>query len=67
LFHELPVTAMLKGRAAASWAKQTAAKLKDSLLRLQRVVVRGDQATAVFAGKQWQTFIRERGEWKLDN
>ncbi len=55
------------GPDAVSWAKQTAAQLRDSLERLQRVVVRGNRAVAVFADKQWQTFVREDGQWKTDN
>ncbi len=114
LFHEMPVTAMLVGRAAQnspqmrvvlekvralekgdfksiqrlsteranrrsraflaqagpeaeSLAKQAAAEMKESTKRLQRVVVRGDRAVAIFAGKQWHNFVREGGEWKSDN
>ena len=48
-------------------AKPEAAKLQASLKHLQRVVVRSNRAVAVFANKQFQTFIREGGEWKIDN
>lgn len=52
---------------AGSWGKPAAAKLQDALKHLQRVVVRNDRATAVFAAKQWQTFVRQGREWKIDN
>ena len=55
------------GPEAESWAQQAAAEMQESSKRLQRVVVRGDRAVAIFAGKQWQTFVREGGEWKSDN
>lgn len=55
------------GPDTAAWAKQEAAKLQASLKHLQRVVVRSNRAVAVFANKPWQTFIREGGEWKIDN
>jgi hypothetical protein len=55
------------GPEAKSWAQQAAAGIKEASKRLQRVVVRGDRAVAIFAGKQWQNFVRERGEWKSDN
>jgi hypothetical protein len=55
------------GPEAESLAKQAAAQLKESTKYLQRVVVRGERAVAIFAGKQWHTFVREGGEWKSDN
>ena len=55
------------GPEAESWAKQAAAELRDSTRRLKRVVVRGDHAVAVFAGKRGQNFVRQGGEWKSDN
>jgi hypothetical protein len=55
------------GPDAEAWAKQEAAKLQVSLKHLQRVVVRSNRAVAVFVNKQFQTFIREDGEWKIDN
>ena len=55
------------GLEAKSLAKQAAAELQVSTRHLQRVVVRGDRAVAIFAGKQWHNFVREGGEWKSDN
>jgi len=55
------------GPEPGSWAKQAAAELRDSARRLKRVVWRGDHAVAVFAGKRWQSFVRQGGEWKSDN
>jgi hypothetical protein len=55
------------GPEAESLAKQAAAELKESTKYLQRVVVRGERAVAIFAGKQWHAFVREGGEWKSDN
>ena len=55
------------GPEAESFAKWVAAELKESTKYLQRVVVRGERAVAIFAGKQWHTFVREGGEWKSDN
>jgi hypothetical protein len=55
------------GPEAESLAKQAAAELRESTKHLQRVVVRGDRAVAIFAQKQWHNFVREDGEWKSDN
>lgn len=55
------------GPEAESWAKQAAVELRESTRRLKRVVVRGDHAVAIFAGKRWQNFVRQGGEWKSDN
>jgi hypothetical protein len=55
------------GREGETLAKQATAELKESTKHLQRVVVRGDRAVAIFAGKQWHNFVREGGEWKSDN
>ncbi len=54
------------GPEAESLAKQAAAKLRELNQRLKRVVVRGDRAVAVFAGKQWRSFRQEEGQWKYD-
>lgn len=65
LFHELPVTAVLTGRAAVSWAKRLTVASPGALPPVpRRVVVRGHRATAVFPGGRWQTFARQGGEWK---
>lgn len=55
------------GPEAESLAKQAAAEMEESTKCLQRVVLRGDRAVAIFAGKQWHNFVREGGEWKSDN
>jgi hypothetical protein len=55
------------GPEAKSVAQQAAAGLQESIKHLQRVVVRGDRAVAIFPGKQWQNFVREGGEWKSDD
>jgi hypothetical protein len=55
------------GPEAESLSKRAAAELKELTKYLQRLVVRGDRAVAIFAGKQWITFMREDGEWKVDN
>jgi hypothetical protein len=55
------------GPEAESLVKQAAVELKESTKHLQRVVVRGDRAVAIFAGKRWHNFVREDGEWKSDN
>jgi hypothetical protein len=52
---------------AESLVKQAATELKKSINCLQRVIVRSDRAVAIFAGKQWHTFVREGGKWKSDN
>ena len=62
--HNLPAPA---GPDANAWAKFEAAKLQASLKHLQRVVVRSNRAVAVFVNKQFQTFTREDGGWKIDN
>jgi hypothetical protein len=55
------------GPERESWEKQAAAKMKESIKDLQRVVVRGDRAVMVFGTKQWHNFVKEGGEWKSDN
>lgn len=55
------------GAQAKSFAKEAAADLEKSLKKLQRVVVRGERAVAIFGEKEWMNFARQRGEWRLDD
>ena len=48
-------------------ARRAAAEMRQLSRHLERVVVRGDHAVVIFTGKQWQNFVRERGEWKSDD
>jgi hypothetical protein len=47
-----------------SMAKQASAEMKKMLGKVQRVVVRGDRAVAIFSKNEWSTFVLENGEWK---
>jgi hypothetical protein len=55
------------GSEAESLVKKTAAEMKELTKHLQRVVVRGDRAVAIFSEKKSHNFVREGGEWKSDN
>ena len=55
------------GPKAKSFAKQAAAEMEKSIKRIQRVVVRGERAVAIFSDKEWGTFVREGTEWKSDD
>jgi hypothetical protein len=55
------------GPEAVSLAKLAAAEIKESTKQLQRVVVRGERAVAIFAGTRWYNFVREGGDWKSDD
>jgi hypothetical protein len=60
----------LQNRAAPdpdSWAKQEAARLQAAMPHLQRLVVRGQGATVVFADHHWQTFVRTGEAWQMDD
>jgi hypothetical protein len=49
-------------------ARQAGAEMTKLLPTISRIVVRGDRAVAIFAGgKQWSTFAREGGKWKIDD
>jgi hypothetical protein len=55
------------GPDAKTFAAQAAVDLEKSLSQIDRVVVRGERASVIFADKQWTAFIREDGEWKCDD
>lgn len=52
---------------ARAVARRAASEMQQLKRHLERVVVRGDHAVVIFAGKQWQNFVRVRGEWKSDD
>ena len=64
LFSELRVTADLRGKAAL---ESPQARVLRSTERLERIVVRGERATAIFADGKWLSLAREGGEWRLDD
>ena len=55
------------GPQAGAYAKEAAADLEKSLKGLQRVVVRGDRAVAIFSDKEWMNFARVGGQWLSDD
>lgn len=55
------------GAQAKAYAKEAAADIEQSLKKLQRVVVRGERAVAIFGKGEWMTFARESGEWRSDD
>ncbi len=55
------------GAQARAFARKAAADLEKSLKKLQRVVVRGERAVAIFGENEWMNFARERGEWRSDD
>ena len=48
-------------------AKEAGADLEKSLSSLQRVVVRGERAVAIFPGSEWMNFTRVGGQWLSDD
>jgi hypothetical protein len=55
------------GAQATAFAKEAGAETEQSIESIQRVVVRGDRAVAIFLDQQWVDLVREGGEWKADN
>jgi hypothetical protein len=55
------------GAQAKAYAKEAAADIEKSLKKLQRVVVRGERAVAIFDRNEWMAFARESGEWRSDD
>jgi hypothetical protein len=55
------------GAQAAAFAKEAGAEMEQSIGSIQRVVVRGERAVAIFSDQQWVDLVREGGEWKADN
>ena len=55
------------GAKAKAYAKEAAADIEQSLKKLERVVVRGERAVAIFGKGEWMTFARESGEWRSDD
>ncbi|MEN6319530.1 MAG: hypothetical protein ABFD82_12335 [Syntrophaceae bacterium] len=47
-----------------AFAAEAASDMEQSLIRIKRVVERGDSAVIIFSEKQWATFVREGGKWK---
>ena len=55
------------GPKAGAYAKEAGADLEKSLSSLQRVVVRGERAVAIFPGSEWMNFTRVGGQWLSDD
>jgi hypothetical protein len=64
VFSELSITADLKGKAALESAQ---ARVLRSTQQLERIVVRGDRATAIFSDGRWLSLTRKAGEWRADD
>lgn len=64
LFSELPVTADLRGKAAL---ESVQAQVLRSTQHVERIVVRGDRATAMFPDGRWLSLTRKAGEWRADD
>ena len=64
LFSERRITADLRGKAALESAQ---ARVLRSTRQLERIVVRGDRATAIFSDGRWLSLTREAGEWRSDD
>jgi hypothetical protein len=56
----------LSGTDAAKLAKQGGLEMKRRAKSVQRVVVRGDRAVALYSKNEWATLVREGGRWKTD-
>jgi hypothetical protein len=71
VFHEPKVTQDLTGQAARTSPQLEAirrssdAMLAKSVEAVQRVVVRGDRAVAIFRDKSWRPLERIGTEWRL--
>ncbi|MBI1734366.1 MAG: hypothetical protein HYR51_04260 [Candidatus Rokubacteria bacterium] len=64
LFSERRVTEDLRGEAAR---QSVQARVLGSTQGLERIVVRGDRATAIFTGGKWLTLVRETAGWRTDD
>ncbi len=64
LFSERPITADLRGKTALDSPQARVLRSTDGL---ERIVVRGERATAIFADGKWLSLARERDEWRLDD
>jgi hypothetical protein len=64
LFSELRITADLEGNAARESAP---ARGLRSTEQLERIVVRGDRATAIFSDGRWLGLTRDAGQWRPDD
>lgn len=64
LFSERRITADLRGKAAL---ESPQARVLRSTERLERIVVRGELATAIFADGKWLSLARQDDEWRLDD
>jgi hypothetical protein len=64
LFSERQITADFRGKAAL---ESPQARVLRSTDRLERIVVRGERATAIFADGKWLSLARERDEWRLED
>ena len=64
VFSELSITADLRGKAAL---ESVQAQVLRSTQQLERIVVRGDRATAIFSEGRWLGLTRKAGEWRADD
>ena len=56
------------GANAAKQAKEGGAEMEKQLATVERVVVRGERAVAIYAKNEgWSTLARKDGEWKSDD
>lgn len=55
------------GSKASSIAKEIAGEMEQSLMKIQRVVVRGSTAVMIYSDRTWSNFVLEDGQWKSDD
>lgn len=64
LFSERRITADLRGQAALGSAQ---ARGLRSTRQLERIVVRGERATAIFSDGRWLSLTQHAGGWRSDD
>lgn len=65
---QIDLTLKSLGADAAKQARQAGAGMEKQLRMVQRVVLRGDRAVAIFPKNEgWATLARKDGEWKADD
>jgi hypothetical protein len=55
-----------RGTQGAYFARQEGEAMAQSINKVQRIVVRGDRAVAIFPGNVWTNLAQVGGEWKID-
>lgn len=65
---QIDLMVKMLGAEATKQAEEAGAEMEKQLRQVQRVVVRGERAVAIFRKNEgWSTLARQGGEWKSDD